>query len=63
MKVLARGRKIKIPTKNRIWPPELRAIVKGYERPRSTGGDTIRSSPLSAGMPGNEETDPGKPKN
>ena len=55
--------KIKIPLKQRIgrWPRELRPNVKGYQRPDSTGGDSIKPSPLSAGMPGNEETDPGPP--
>jgi hypothetical protein len=63
LKALAKGDKIEIPTKNRIWPAELRSVVKGYQRPKSDGGDTIKPSPLSAGTPGNEESDPGKIQN
>jgi hypothetical protein len=48
--------KIKIPVTHRRgrWPKALRSSVKGYSgRPSTTSGR------LSAGMPGNEETDPG----
>jgi hypothetical protein len=53
--------KTQIPLKHGIeqWPRSLRPSVKGYRQPDSKGGDSIKPSPLSAGMPGNEETDPG----
>jgi hypothetical protein len=53
--------KIKVPLRNKIgrWPAELRSKVRGYRRPKKTGW--IESG-LSAGMPGNEDTDPGPTK-
>jgi hypothetical protein len=55
--------KIKIPRKKRRgkWPRELRSKVKGYRRPQNQSR-SFRPPPLSAGMPGNEETDPGPHK-
>jgi hypothetical protein len=55
--------KIKIPRKKRRgkWPLELRSKVKGYRRLQNQSR-SFRPPPLSAGMPGNEETDPGPHK-
>jgi hypothetical protein len=39
-------------TRRERWPPELRANVKGYKKPK---GGSLRTSELSAGMPGNED--------
>jgi hypothetical protein len=42
----------------RIWPKSLSSLVKpGHKRPSSPAGP-IEIPQLSAGMPGNEETDP-----
>jgi hypothetical protein len=61
-KAEARANKEKKPAPLKIfegpWPRELQYPIKGYRRPPS-GGNSIKPSPLSAGTPGNEETDPG----
>lgn len=49
---------IKIAVKLREWPDDLQSTVKGYERQQMNIYST-RPVPLSAGTPGNEETDPG----